>query len=260
MDAIKYSGSFSVILVATLVFCVFFGVTGCQPKVKVPRTFICHQTTGRIKIDGLLNEADWKNAETISFYHLIKGGPQDYREAESQAFGRLLWDKDYLYVSFEAFDKDIWGYYTERDEDTTKEDVLEIFLKPNAQTESYYNFEINALGTVHDAFNFKRDFAGGSHRWRKWDCKGLRIKTKITGSLNNHKDEDEYWQLEVAIPFSAFTEATLAPELGDKWGFALCRYDYSVYLEEGVEYSSTTKFSKVDFHLWKDYDELLFQE
>ncbi|MCK4244536.1 MAG: carbohydrate-binding family 9-like protein [Candidatus Omnitrophica bacterium] len=238
---------------------------GCQPKAKVeerkiPQTYICHQSIGKVKIDGILDEKDWQKAEPINFYHLRRKDPQDYREPESPTIGKLLWDKDYFYVSFKAYDKDIWGYYTERDETTYREDVLEIFLKPDAQKASYYNFEINALGTVYDAFNFKRGFAGGSHRWSKWNCEGLKIGIKVKGSLNNWKDEDECWVLEVAIPFSAFKEITLSPKIGDEWSFALCRYDYSVYLEEGRELSSSAKLSKLNFHLWEDYDRLLFSK
>ena len=249
-------------LIAVLVICVFWGITGCQPRAKreerkVSKPYICHQTAEKIKIDGSLDEIDWKKAQVINFYHLKRGGIQDYQEAESRTFGRLLWDKDYLYVSFEAFDKDIWGYYTERDDTTCREDVLEIFLKPDAQKASYYNFEVNALGTVYDAFNVRR---GAGYRWSKWDCEGLRIGIKIKGSLNNWKDEDEYWVLEVAIPFSAFEEITPSPEIGNEWSFALCRYDYSVYLEEGSELSSTAKLSKLNFHFWEDYDKLLFQK
>jgi len=238
-------------------------LAGCQQKVKVeerkiPQTYICHQATSKIKIDGLLDEKDWQKARAINFYHLKREGPQDYEEAESPTVGRLLWDKDYLYVSFKAKDKDIWGYYTKRDESTCREDVSEVFLKPDIQKPSYYDFEINALGTVYDGFNVRRD--AGSDRWGRWNCEGLKIGIKIKGSLNNWKDEDEYWQLEVAIPFSAFKDITLPPEIGNEWSFALCRYDYSVYLEEGVELSSSAKLSKLNFHLWEDYDKLLFQK
>ncbi|MCK5595453.1 carbohydrate-binding family 9-like protein [bacterium] len=235
-----------------------FILFGCQTKVKIPQVYNCHQTTGEIKIDGVLDEPDWQKADSLSFFNLTRTKIQNYLPAESSTIGKLLWDKDYLYVSFKAYDKDIWGYYTKRDDTTYREDVLEIFLKPDAQKESYYNFEINALGTVYDAFNFKRSFAGGSRRWGKWDCEGLRTGIRIKGNLNNWKDEDEYWQLEVAIPFSAFKEVTSVPKSGDEWCFALCRYDYSVYLKQGRELSSTAKLSKLNFHLWEDYDRLLF--
>ena len=88
----------------------------------------------------------------------------------------------------------------------------------------------------------------------------LKSGVKVYGTLGNWKDTDDKWVLEVAIPFSAFKEVTSPPKSGDEWSFALCRYDYSVYLEEGRELSSTAKLSKRAFHLWEDYDQLLFQK
>jgi len=232
-----------------------FFLFGCQTKVKIPQTYNCHQTTGEIKVDGVLDELDWQKADSLSFFSLTRTKLQNHFPAESPTIGKLLWDKDYLYVSFKAYDKDIWGHYTKRDDTTCREDVLEIFLKPDAQKDSYYNFEINILGTVYDAFNVRR---GAGYRWKKWNCEGLKIGIKTKGTLNDWKDKDEYWQLEVAIPFSAFKEVTFVPKSGDEWSFALCRYDYSVYLKQGVELSSTAKLSKLNFHLWEDYDRLLF--
>ncbi|MCK4416917.1 MAG: hypothetical protein KAV99_01965 [Candidatus Latescibacteria bacterium] len=55
---------------------------------------------------------------------------------------------------------------------------------------------------MYDAFNIRRQTAGGDHRWSKWDCEGLKVGVHIEGTLNNPEDEDEYWQLEVAIPFA----------------------------------------------------------
>ena len=58
----------------------------------------------------------------------------------------------------------------------------------------------------------------------------------IEGTLNDHEDEDEFWQLEAAIP-----------EPGDEWLFHLSRYDYSVYLPEGVELSSWPPYQRFSF-------------
>ena len=45
--------------------------------------------------------------------------------------------------------------------------------------------------------------------------------------------------------------------MGDKWRFALCRYDYSVY-HERPELSSTAPLTFPDFHRYEDYGELTF--
>lgn len=214
------------------------------------KIYKCKYITDKIKIDGLLDEPVWNKAEKLNFIL-----PVSHKEPISKTEGKLLYDDKYLYVSFKAFDKDIWSYYKRRDDPTYQEDVLEIFFKTDIKKEPYYNFEINALNTVYDAFNIKREAGGpGHHRWKLWNCNNLKSAVYIKGTLNNYKDIDEYWQLEVAIPFSDLpTLSGRAPKSGDKWLFHLARYDYSIYLPGGVELSSCAALSKVDFHRSEDW-------
>lgn len=172
----------------------------------------------------------------------------------------LLWDDNYFYVGFKAYDKDIFSYYTERDSVTCDEDVLEVFIKPDLEREPYYNFEINALNTVYDACNIKKN-AGGKrmHRWKRWNCEGFKSAVTIKGTLNNWEDVDEYWILEVAIPFAGLpTLKGKTPKPGDIWLFHLARYDYSVYLPDGVETSSSAHYTEFNFHHWEDWSRLRF--
>ncbi len=229
-------------------------------------SYDCLYTEEGIKVDGLLDEPVWQKAGNLDFFI-----PVSHEKPLSKTEGKLLWDKDYLYVGFRAYDEDIWSYQKNRDDPTCLEDVLEVFLKTDPRKEPYYNFEINALGTVYDAFNLRREnyqydtsddkrrTAGGDHRWSKWDCRGLKLGIKIKGTLNNWEDKDEYWQLEIAIPFRDL--ATLKgkiPEPGDSWLFHLSRYDYSLYLPEGVELSSSSRLSEVNFHRYEDWQTLKF--
>ena len=216
----------------------------------------CPLISEPIKIDGFLDEPAWQKAKPLSFIV-----PVTFENAVSETEARLLWDNDYLYVDFKAYDKDIWSYYTQRDDPTCQEDVLEVFFKTDPQEEPYYNFEINALGTVYDAYNLRRQTAGGDHRWSKWNCEGLKVGVHIEGTLNNWEDEDEYWQLEVAIPFAELPSLRgNIPKPGEEWLFHLARYDYSVYLPEGVELSSCARLSEVNFHRYEDWLTLKFEK
>jgi hypothetical protein len=219
----------------------------------------CHHIREAMKIDGLLNEPAWEKAPTLDF-HI----PVTHATPQSLSYGKVLWDDRYLYVGIKALDKDIWGYHTERDSPTCNEDVLEVFLKPREDQGAYYNFEINPLGTVYDAYNVKRG-AGGpdDHRWYQWNCEGLLVGIEIKGTLNKWDDIDEYWCLEVAIPFAGLPSLEgNVPKPGDTWGFHLARYDYSVYLDDGVELSSTARFKTAEgsfFHRHEEWQTLKFQ-
>ncbi len=215
----------------------------------------CPYISEPINVDGLLDETAWQQAKPLSLVI-----PVSHQKPISKTEAKLLWDDNYLYVGFKAYDKDIWSYFTERDSTTCNEDALEVFLKPHLQENPYYNFEINALNTVYDAFNIRRNAGGDDHhRWSRWNCEGLKSAVHIKGTINNWQDVDEYWQLEVAIPFAELpTLKGTGPVAGDKWLFHLSRYDYSVYLSAGVELSSTAPLSKVDFHRYEDWSTLEF--
>ena len=93
-----------------------------------------------------------------------------------------------------------------------------------------------------------------------WDCEGMKVKIFIKGELNNPEVIDEYWQMEVAIPFAELpTLKGNSPKAGDAWSFHLARYDYSIHLPNGVEHSSCVHLTKLDFHHYADWVPLVFQ-
>jgi hypothetical protein len=229
-------------------------VTGLPFVPKPP--IVCAHSTGPIVIDGELDEPAWRAAPVIDDFRI----PANHLKPKSRTEARMLWDQDYLYVAFKTYDQDIWGLFTAPDAPTCNEDVLEIFFKTDPAQESYYNFEINALGTVYDAFQY-RARAGMSHRWSRWNCDGLKVATKIQGTLNDYTDRDEYWQLEVAIPFAALpTLKGKAPQPGDRWRFHLARYDHSVYLKTGRELVSCARLTRTNFHYYEDWLTLVFAD
>lgn len=212
-----------------------------------PQEFVikCVYTKKPIKIDGHLSELAWKLAEPLDFHSIETAGAPI-----SKTVGRVLWDDKYLYIGYRAYDKDIWAYSTKRDSWCYQEDCLEAFFKTDPDKEPYYNMEINALGTIHDSFTYKKG-AGGedNHRWIQWNCAGLKIGTFVKGTLNNPYDVDQYWQREMAIPFADLpTLKGMTPKPGDKWKILLGRYDYSVYLDKGEEISSCVPHKVDDFH------------
>ena len=86
---------------------------------------------------------------------------------------------------------------------------------------------------------------------------GMESAVQLRGTLNNWEDKDKGWTVEGRIPWTAFKATGGRPKPGDKWRFALCRYDYSVTLPR-TETSSTAPLTQPDFHRYEDYGELTF--
>ena len=219
------------------------------------KAYLCNYADEPIKIDGVLDEPAWKNAEVLHFKI-----PRSLKEPVSKTEAKILWDDKYLYVSFKAYDKDVWSYKKERDSSTCDDDVLEVFVKPRPDKDPYYNFEINALTTVFDAYNVKRWAGGGRHhRWSRWNCSGLKLAVHVEGTLNNWKDQDKYWRMEVAIPFAELQSIDgKTPAAGDIWLFLLGRYDFSIYLPNGRELSTSADLTQRNFAHYEDWSRLKF--
>ena len=243
-----------ILLVLITSGCVSMRSARTMRKEMVQAAYRCPYSETPVVVDGELNEPVWKKAEIMSLVI-----PVSFEEPISRTEAKIAYDKDFLYVAFKAYDQDIWGYLTERDSSTCSEDVLEIFFKTDPAKDPYFDFEINALGTVYDAYCVKRHFAGGDKRWAHWDCAGLKVASKVKGTINDLTDKDEYWILEVAIPFAELPAlGGKSPVKGANWLISLARYDYSIYLPGGRELTSCAPLSKLDFHWHEDWRKLIF--
>ena len=149
-------------------------------------------------IDGVINEQEWGNAVRCSLVKANDGGAPDDPTAV-----RLLRDDRNLYVAFECFDaqmdKLVANVKTDKGPVWNDDDV-ELFFKPDAKGNSYYQFAVNSLSVKYEG----RTLADSA--WRgAWTCAVKR------GAKS--------WTAEIAVPFS-----TLAMESGkESFGFNACR-------------------------------------
>jgi len=196
--------------------------------------YLCRRTPRPIRIDGLLNEPAWLHAEkSPRFVDMASGEPGlfDTRAA-------ALWDDDNLYVAFWIEEPCVRAELTERDSLIFNENDVEVFIDGG---DCYYEFEINALGTVYEVFfiwqdacrrggkfdvpefdllsrkalsfggNFDRapaTFWRGTHprgcRWAflDWDYPGLRSAVHVDGKINDSSVIDRGWTVELAFPWA----------------------------------------------------------
>ena len=115
--------------------------------------YLCLRAPSPIAVDGDLTKDPWRRApKSPRFGDMVTGDPGffDTRAA-------ALWDEQNLYVAFWIEEPFVEAALTERDSLIFNENDVELFINGG---DCYYEFEINALGTVyevffvwHDAFN-----------------------------------------------------------------------------------------------------------
>ena len=218
----------------------------------VVRKAQCRWAAQPITLDGKLDEPSWGKAEVLSAFAVFWQG----RSAKTPTMARLLWDRDNLYFAAAMEDADLYADVTEHNGMCWLNDVFELFFKPKDDAPAYYEFQVNAANTQLELYLPSRG-SGGYTRFAKAGKLGLASAVQPQGTLNRYEDRDTGWVVEGKIPWTAFAKTGGAPQPGDSWRFALCRYDYSVTLEQ-PELSCTAPLTRPDFHYYEDYGRLTF--
>lgn len=167
-----------------------------------PRSYTCHKLSGKLNIDGRLDEKAWADAAETQPFVDISG--YDYPKPKYLTTARMLWDDDYLYVGAMLHDPDIKARLTQRDTIIYHDNDFEVFIDPDGNGMNYFEIETNARGVVFDLM-LDRAYRSGGNFMVQWDCPGLQLAVHHLGTINNPSDTDEGWSVEMAIPRQALT-------------------------------------------------------
>ena len=185
---------------------------GCKRDV----AYVAHRTGGPMTIDGVLAETAWDKAEKAGpFVRSLDGKP-----AGAATEARLLWDDEYLYVAFLCEDANVSGAFFKDDEKLYTSNVVEIFLNPSGDGSRYDEIEVAPTNALFDA-----SFSGGPRQGMdlSWSSHA-RHAVHVDGTLNDPRDVDRGWTVELAIPFASLTGMPRPrPQRGDRWKFNLYR-------------------------------------
>jgi len=159
-----------------------------------------------IKIDGLLDEADWLSADTAANFFMVL--PMDTSFAKLRTVVRMAYDNDNFYISAVCYTPTP-GYMVEslkRDFSFLKNDNFIFFMDPfDARTDGF-SFGANAAGAQWDGTMYE-----GGKVDLSWDNKWF-------SSVKNYPDK---WVFEAAIPFKSIRYKKGIKE----WGINFSRND-----------------------------------
>jgi Carbohydrate family 9 binding domain-like len=191
-----------------------------------PRTYVANWADAAPLIDGSLDDVEWQSAPWTTDFVDIQGPSMPAPRFRTRA--RLLWDEEYFYVGASLEDPHVWGTLTERDAVIYQDNDFELFLDPDGDTHLYYELEINALGTIWDLMLIK-PYRDGGPAVDAWDIDGLRTAVSVDGTINDPRDEDRGWSVEIAIPWDVLAEAAgrpAPPAPGDRWRLNFSRVQW----------------------------------
>ncbi len=216
--------------------------------------YTIHRAGMPIVIDGRLDEPAWFAAENVGRFQF----PWWKEGKKEQTVAKMLWDDEYLYVSYLCDDAHISGVHTERDSSVWLDDAVELFVAPNIDTpEAYFNIEMSVTGAWLDHSHLK-GVEGGSKR--EWNPEGIKIAVRVEGTLNDDSDTDRFWVLEAAIPLKGYAIAggRVPPQPRDEWRLNLNRLGGKTN-EQFSQWSPGTG-PEPQFHAPLDFGRAIFSE
>lgn len=166
------------------------------------------KTNEKIKIDGVLDEATWKNAAVAGDFFMIT--PVDTGKASQFSEARMSFDEEYLYLSIIFFNNSTQGAYVveslKRDFSFGKNDNFIVAIDPFNNQNTGFAFGLNAYGAQWDGTMFN-----GRNVDLNWDTKWY----------SEVQFDEEKWVCEIAIPFKSIRYNEDISE----WGINFSRLD-----------------------------------
>lgn len=204
-----------------------------EEKLPAPKEYVCQHTAEKVVIDGKLDDAAWQAAPWTDEFADIEGDKKPKPRFRTRA--KMLWDDEYFYIAAQLDEPHVWGTITERDAVIFQDNDFEVFIDPNSDTREYYEFEMNSLNTGWDLFLPKK-YKDGGKADNSWNIGGLKTAVHVEGTLNDPSDEDQYWSVELAIPWKALAEYAhrpSPPEPKDRWRVSFSRVEWEVEVQDG---------------------------
>ena len=159
------------------------------------------------KIDGVLNDLVWQNAQIASDFVEFRPNPGDVNISEKRTEVKMAYDDDAIYVSAYLYDNpdDIMKQITQRD-DFGQSDFFGLIFNPNNDAQNNTEFFVFSSGTQADAVESPNN--GEDFGWNAvWES-----KTSM---------QPDGWIVELKIPYQAlrFTQ-----QENPTWGIQFHRH------------------------------------
>ena len=216
-----------------------------------PLTYDCPRAIGPMRIDGKLDEPAWQHAPWTSDFVDIEGAAKPAPRFRTRA--KMLWDDEFLYVAAELEEPHIVATITQKNEVIFHDNDFEIFIDPDGDGLNYYEFEMNAFNTIWE-LTLPKPYKDGGKPISPSNLPGLKSAVSIDGTINDPRDTDRRWSLEVALPWKDLAAYNLnrasPPNVGDLWRINFSRVQWVYDIADGKYVRRDRKTNPEDNWVW----------
>lgn len=187
----------------------------------------------KIKVDGKLDEDEWKEAEIITGFTQFE--PKYGKPATLNTYVRILYNDKMVYFGIDCKDPEkekISAKITNRDGNLEEDDAITIMLDTFNDDNNAYMFFVNSLGTQKDI----RSADNGGTKDPKWDA-----SWESAGYVY-----EDGWSVEISISFEAINYDSGS----DVWGFNIMRIiprnlEKSCWIKNVIAPCRVSQFGKI---------------
>jgi len=216
------------------------------PELPKPREYVCYRADKSPAIDGALADQAWENAPWSADFVDIEGPAKPLPTHRTRM--KMLWDDQALYIAAEITEPNVWATIKEHDAVIFQDPDFEVFLDPDNDRLLYGELELNALNTTWDLL-LTKPYNDNGRAINGWEIIGLKTATRVQGTINDPRDQDQGWTVEIAWPWKGvkeLTAQTIPPTDGDQYRINFSRVNWDTEIAEG----KTVKIKNRPEHNW----------
>jgi hypothetical protein len=194
-------------------------------------TYHCRKIEAPIRLDGVLNEAAWADAEVAPLALNADGNAAD----PAPGAVRFCRDDEALYIGLVSHDRNVRASGAGRDgiEDAPPNDLFRVLIDAAGDSEHFFELTVNPLGAAGDALVIApapgsplfRGIDSGVLVAQGIDLRGWAAAARVVGTPNHPEIRDEGWSAEIVLPYRTILqpfdgpgpERREPPFPGDAW-------------------------------------------
>jgi hypothetical protein len=198
------------------------------------RLYVCRRVNRPLDLGAVDEDPGWSELAWSDEFEDITGDPALQPRFSTRV--RMGWDDRFFYVNADLREPHVWGTITEKNAVMFEDNDFEIFIDPDCDGLNYYEFEINALGSIWE-LSLPKPYGDGGKPKLGCNIEGLVSRVRIEGTVNDPTDIDRGWTVEVAIPWDGLNpyrnDGRSPPHSGDRWRVNFSRVQWKHQVVEG---------------------------
>eukprot|EP01117_Protostelium_nocturnum_P018874 TRINITY_DN7996_c0_g1_i1.p1 TRINITY_DN7996_c0_g1~~TRINITY_DN7996_c0_g1_i1.p1 ORF type:complete len:380 (-),score=96.65 TRINITY_DN7996_c0_g1_i1:38-1177(-) len=200
----------------------------------IPNGYVAYKTPkGSITIDGSLTEPAWKEVSWSSDFVDIQGSSKPKPRYLTKV--KIRYDDDFLYIGGYLEEPNLTGWITKKDSVIFYDNDFEIFINPSGNLHLYDEYEMNALNTTWTLVEVN-PYRDSNNIIDPYPFGNLMSGVWLNGTLNDPKDVDCCWTVEIALPYDKlrqFADKPIPPKNKDQWRINFSRVEWRYKVVNG---------------------------